>query len=238
MPSEAVHRLLFENAQLPVLQNRTYATQWEARACVKGDVRLVEDLRSGLVYNATFRPELVVYDDDYQNEQIQSPSFHKHLDSVAEIVGRHLWRNGLVEVGCGKGSFFEILAARGFDIEGFDPAYEGKNPRIRKRAFDGTLRATGRGVILRHVLEHIQDPVEFLFEIQRANGGEGRIYIEVPCFEWICEHRAWFDIFYEHVNYFRMADFNRMFGTVLESGRLFSGQYLYVVAELASLRRP
>jgi len=82
MPSEAVHRLLFENAQLPVLQNRTYGTQFEARACAKGDVRLVEDLRSGLVYYAAFRPELVVYDDDYQNEQSQSPSFHKHLDSV------------------------------------------------------------------------------------------------------------------------------------------------------------
>ena len=238
MPSEAVHRLLFENTQLPVLQNRTYETQQEARACAKGDVRLVEDLRSGLVYNAAFRPEIVVYDDDYQNEQVQSPSFYKHLDAVAEIVGRCLWREGLVEVGCGKGSFLEMLTARGFDIEGFDPAYDGENPRIRNRAFDGALHVPVRGIILRHVLEHIQDPVEFLFEIRRANGGEGRIYIEVPCFDWICEHRAWFDIFYEHVNYFRMADFNRLFGTVLESGHLFSGQHLYVVAELASLRAP
>jgi hypothetical protein len=29
-----------------------------------------------------------------------------------------------------------------------------------------------------------------------------------------------------------------MFGNVIESGRLFGGQYLYVVADLASLRRP
>jgi len=40
------------------------------------------------------------------------------------------------------------------------------------------------------------------------------------------------------VNYFRMTDFQRMFGTLLESGCVFGGQYLYIVADLSSLRRP
>lgn len=238
MSPEAAQRVLFEQPGLPVLQNRTYPSRDEARNCVKGDVRLVEDLGSGLVHNAAFRPELVAYDSDYQNEQGLSPAFRVHLDAVADIVGRTLPRHGMVELGCGKGFFLEMLAARNFDIAGFDPAYEGSNPRIIKRHFDASVGIQAQGLVLRHVLEHIQDPVEFLFQIQRANGGAGRIYIEVPCFDWICAHRAWFDIFYEHVNYFRMADFQRMFGTVLESGRLFGGQYLYVVAELASLRKP
>ena len=77
-----------------------------------------------------------------------------------------------------------------------------------------------------------------LHQLKTANGGTGKIYIEVPCFDWICEHRAWFDIFYEHVNYFRLADFKRMFGEVIESGKVFGGQYLYVIAELSSLRIP
>jgi threonine dehydrogenase-like Zn-dependent dehydrogenase len=88
------------------------------------------------------------------------------------------------------------------------------------------------------VLEHVRDPVEFLRHIRDANGGAGRIYIEVPCFDWICEHRAWFDIFYEHVNYFRASDFRRMFGTVHAAGHIFGGQYLYAVADLATLRTP
>jgi len=92
--------------------------------------------------------------------------------------------------------------------------------------------------VLRHTLEHIQDPFQFLQAIALANGGKGSIYIEVPCFEWICERRAWFDIFYEHVNYFRASDFRRMFGCILEAGHVFGGQYLYVVADLASLRDP
>ncbi|MGH8539265.1 MAG: methyltransferase, partial [Stenotrophobium sp.] len=39
-------------------------------------------------------------------------------------------------------------------------------------------------------------------------------------------------------NYFRLADFARMFGHVLEAGHLFGCQYIYVVAALNSLRNP
>ena len=92
--------------------------------------------------------------------------------------------------------------------------------------------------MLRHTLEHMRQPVDFLADVLRANGGRGDIYLEVPCFDWIRSHRAWFDIFYEHVNYFRLDDFHRMFGTVRESGHLFGGQYLYAIADLATLRAP
>ena len=95
-----------------------------------------------------------------------------------------------------------------------------------------------RALILRHVLEHVPDPYDFLCRLRDANGGSGLIYIEVPCFDWICENRAWFDSFYEHVNYFRMADFEKMFGRLVSTGRLFGDQYLYVVGDLATLTRP
>jgi hypothetical protein len=88
------------------------------------------------------------------------------------------------------------------------------------------------------VLEHIEDPVEFLFRLAKANGGAGLIYIEVPCFDWICRKRAWFDVFYEHVNYFRLGDFHRIFGRVVHADRGFGGQYLRIIGDLATLRRP
>jgi hypothetical protein len=40
------------------------------------------------------------------------------------------------------------------------------------------------------------------------------------------------------VNYFRLQDFSRIFGRVFGSGHVFGGQYLYVLADLASLRVP
>jgi len=114
-----------------------------------------------------------------------------------------------------------MLTAKGFEITGFDPTYEGDNPAVVKKYFASELGIRAVGIVLRHVLEHIQDPLQFLLRLKEANGGSGRIYIEVPCFDWICEHRAWFDVFYEHVNYFRLSDFLSMFGTIYESGRLF-----------------
>jgi hypothetical protein len=231
-------KLLYEQMAFPVFQNRMYDSPEEARDCPKGDIQLVEDTSTGLVYNAAFRPELMNYDGHYQNEQGVSESFRQHLEAVADLVEKYLGSERLVEVGCGKGFFLELLLQRGFDITGFDPTYEGTNHRVRRQYFSPGVIDQAEGLILRHVLEHVPNPVDFLGELKTANGGFGKIYIEVPCFDWICEHRAWFDIFYEHVNYFRLSDFKRMFGEVLECGRLFGGQYLYVVAELSSLHTP
>ena len=231
-------RDLYSIDQLPIFQNRMYETEADAIACPKGDVRLVEDLQTGLVYNASFRPELMVYDEHYQNEQAVSPLFQEHLDSVAKIIERSIGSDGLVEVGCGKGYFLEQLLQQGFDVTGFDPAYEGSNTRIERHYFEPGLGIKAKGLILRHVLEHIKGPVDFLMRLKDANGGSGIIYIEVPNFEWICSKKAWFDIFYEHANYFRLCDFDRMFENVIERGSLFGGQYIYVVAELAGLKSP
>ena len=231
-------RVLYEESGFPILQNRVYDTYEEAIHCPRGEIQIVEDDQSGLIYNASFRPDLMLYDSNYNNEQANSVFFQQHLTAVKEIIRRELGQQELVEVGCGKGFFFEMLLADGFDITGFDPTYEGTNPRIIKEYFKPGIMKPSRGLILRHVLEHVPDPYRFLCDLRDANGGAGLIYIEVLCFDWICEKRAWFDIFYEHVNYFRMVDFLKMFGWVHASGRLFGNQYLYVVADLATLVAP
>lgn len=233
-PSEFAE--IYSVVDLPVFQNRMFQSSHEARHCVRGDVNLVRNLQTGLIYNRTFRPELMAYDANYQNEQAVSAVFRDHLSNVSAIVDRHFRGCSLIEVGCGKGHFLELLQATGFHIKGFDPTYEGSNPSVVREYFSPEVGLRAEGIILRHVLEHVQNPMEFLSEIRDANGGRGKIYIEVPCFDWICRHRAWFDIFFEHANYFRIADFRRIFGTVHESAHVFAGQYLYVVADLATLR--
>src|SRR5690349_14134827 len=116
---------LYRVEGLPIFQNRMYSSRDAARNCARGDVVLVEDLGSGLVYNRAFRPELMAYDSNYQNEQGNSPLFQRHLESVADLVESQMGRDQLVEVGCGKGLFLELLASRGADIRGYDPTYEG-----------------------------------------------------------------------------------------------------------------
>lgn len=235
---ENATKLIYQQPSLPVFQNRMYDSREEAISCTTGDISLVRDLRTGLIYNKAFRPDLLVYDSAYQNEQGVSAHFQAHMRAVIGIIDRGMGRKNIVEVGCGKGLFLEMLLGAGFDVNGFDPTYEGSNPKIEKHLFQKGVGIEAKGLVLRHVLEHIPDPVSFLKDLSEANHGRGRVYIEVPCFDWICERRTWFDVFYEHVNYFRLADFHRMFGQVIESGRLFEGQYLYVVAELSSIRQP
>ncbi|GAB4340672.1 MAG: class I SAM-dependent methyltransferase [Cyanophyceae cyanobacterium] len=228
---------LYSAKDFPIFQNRVYQSTSEAMNCPKGDILLVQDSRTGLVHNHAFNPELLEYDNNYQNEQALSKVFQDHLAQVKGLIHQHFQGNSLIEVGCGKGCFLEMLKAEGFQITGFDPTYEGSNPSVLKQYFSESARIQADALILRHVLEHIKDPIEFLSIMNQCNGG-GKVYIEVPCFDWIMKRRAWFDIFYEHVNYFRLSDFHRIFGRIHDSGHLFGGQYLYVVADLSSIQTP
>lgn len=226
---------LYWASGLPILQNRTFATAEQAQASASADIVLVQDSQSGLIFNQAFDASKLSYDVDYQNEQAHSVQFQQHLNDVEAILARHFKNKSLIEVGCGKGYFLEMLRGMGYAITGIDPSYEGDNPDVIKAPFSRELGMAADAIVLRHVLEHISNPVGFLAEIAAANQG-GQIYIEVPCFDWIVEHSAWFDVFYEHVNYFRLADLRAMFGTVHEAGHLFGGQYLYIVADLSTLR--
>lgn len=231
-------RELLRLVDLPVNQNKMFPTAEAARRCPRGDLHLVQDRQTGLVFNASFDEKLLSYDESYQNEQGHSHVFKRHLDAVLDLMDRHFTGSRIMEVGCGKGAFLELLRMRGHDAIGIDPAYEGDAEHIVRAHFKPGTGIHADAIVMRHTLEHIANPVGFLESVREANRGSGMIYIEVPCLDWILEHRAWFDFFYEHVNYFRLGDFDRMFGNVIESGRLFGGQYLYVFANLDSLRHP
>ena len=231
------YRELYAIENLPVFQNRMFRSELEAQQCTTGNILLVQDENTGLVYNRDFDINLVEYSKDYQNEQATSQFFQEHLEQVAGIIGRHFANNSLIEIGCGKGHFLKKLQGYGFQITGFDPTYEGVDPSISKSYFSEEVNVKADGLIFRHVLEHIENPVDFCYSMNKINQG-GKIYIEVPCLDWIMRNRAWFDIFYEHVNYFRLSDFYRIFSKVYESGHLFGGQYLYVVADLGSIQIP
>jgi len=228
--------IIYRMDGLPIQQNRFFATAEGAIACPVGNLLLAHDPLTGIVHNEVFRPDLMTYDENYQNEQGYSNVFEQHLYQVIEIVRSHFAGKSILEIGCGKGKFLNLMKDHGFSVVGIDPAYEGDDPHVLKEPFSPSLGKTGEAIILRHVLEHIPNPTCFLASIAEANGGKGLIYIEVPSLDWIRDHRAWFDLFYEHVNYFRLTDFFRIFKKIIDSGSFFGGQYLYVVADLASLR--
>jgi hypothetical protein len=60
--------VLYEQRDFPLFQNRTYESAQAARGCPRGDIRLVQNVGTGLIYNQAFRPDAMQYDRHYQNE--------------------------------------------------------------------------------------------------------------------------------------------------------------------------
>src|SRR5437763_4143328 len=108
------NREIYRATGLPLLQNRAFNSADEARACATGDVVLVQDLKTGLIFNEAFDPSLIDYDTDYQNEQAFSDVFRRHLEGVAQVVERHFHETSLIEIGCGKAYFLETLQRMGY----------------------------------------------------------------------------------------------------------------------------
>jgi ubiquinone/menaquinone biosynthesis C-methylase UbiE len=228
---------VFKQPKVPVFQNKVYPTQREALEAPVADVELVQSGVSGFIFNRLFNPKLMHYDQNYQNEQANSNVFQEHLQNVKDLLKSFgLQNKKVVEIGCGKGVFFELLLKDNIDCWGFDPTYEGTNARIIKDYFSEKYSNIEADVIImRHTLEHIPAPFSFIHEIARANKYRGFLYVEVPTFDWIVEKNAFWDIFYEHCNYFTEQSLAAMFKDA-ETGRLFGGQYIYLWADLSKLR--
>ena len=157
---------------------------------------------------------------------------------VTNIIKKYFIDRSILEIGCGDGYFLELLLKSGFNINGMDPTYTGNNKKIKKEYYNKNYSSKYNAFILRHVLEHIQDPYNFLLELKKIDNNDSLIYIEVPSLEYINENCTFFDFYYEHVNYFREVDFINMFDNILVMDRFFDKQYIYIIAELNSLKLP
>ena len=199
-----------------------------------GEMRLSLNEALGFVENAAFDTRLATYDDNYQNSQAHSGLFQAHMRNVLGILKAEFPPSSvLVEVGCGKGDFVELAQVDGhFVASGYDATYEGSNPRIQKRYLSADDNIQADIVVLRHVLEHIKAPHAFLMMLKQVFGNAA-IYIEVPSYDWILDNQAFFDITYEHVNYFSKDALLALFDqAVRKTGLCFNGQYQYAIADI------
>jgi SAM-dependent methyltransferase len=230
--------MLYPTVKVPVLQNRVFDSEKSAIESDFGYLQIKQNPDTGIFENRFFDTSKIIYDQNYDNEQSNSQVFEAHLDRVCDILKPYTKDKSVIEVGCGKGHFFKKLTNFSGEIVGCDPAYQGEDPRIIKELFSEDLNLKGDVIILRHVLEHIQNPVSFIKAIAASNGNKGLIYIEVPELNWIINNQVYFDFFYEHVNYFRPSDFRLIFNKIYEQGVFFNGQYQYVIADLSSINTP
>lgn len=220
---------------IPAIPNNVYASLEASLESPLSPFELARENRYLYYYNTRFNQ--LQYDSSlYQNSQDYSERFLSHLLDVASFVKRFSSsEKKIVEIGCGKGGFFNVLSQQGFsNLSGFDAAYEGCDPRIEKRYFsDEDKGFNAEIIIMRHTLEHIPSPFQFLRSIIATNSNpNASIVIEVPCFDWIVKHQAWWDLSYEHCNYFSEESFRSAFPNSIIK-KVFDDQYLLVKADSA-----
>ena len=224
--------------RIPAFQNKLFVTPEAAQSAPPARVELTACSDCGFVFNAAFDNTLMDYDGDYQNAQDHSPTFQGYLDEVAGIIMAAVDKTDtVVEIGCGKGYFLEVLKSKGLCVKGFDPTYEGSSPDIVKAYFgpETAVDMVADIVVMRHTLEHIPSPYAFLHELKSILKPMCRIFIEIPRVEWIAEHRAFWDIFHEHCNYFSEDFFRKIFSGNCKITSVFSDQYMMVSAQIGDL---
>ena len=228
----------------PVVLNYRFATPAAAQRVPRRDLLLTQCNSCGLIFNAVFEADVIPYDENYENRQCFSAAFQAHLEAqVRRLVCRLPAGGGRVlEVGCGKGDFLRLLCRESGALGvGYDTSYEG--PPV---AEGGRVRFEGRYVsarevdspfdvvVCRHVVEHIGEIGSFLRELRdiAAAAGDPTVVIETPTFEWIAAHDCFWDVFYEHCNYFprpSLARLCRIAGFKVERQvAVFGGQYQWL----------
>ena len=206
---------------------------------VTGKINLKYDHKNEFIFNDSFEEKKIKYTKNYNNEQSLSSIFKNHLNEVFKTIKSNFKKKDkIIEIGCGKGSFFKILEKNYKNIRGFDTSYEGKNKKIFKRYICKKDIIDEKLIILRHSLEHIPNPYDFLVFLKSISVGDPYILIEVPDLEWIKKNQTFFDITYEHVNYFTLKTFQNLFSKKLFfKKKVFGRQYLLIIAKLNDLNK-
>ena len=131
------------------------------------------------------------------------------LRETIESVLPALWRmhpGRVLDVGSGDGSLLAQLRDHGWEVHGIE--MDGVAARVAHRKHDipmvcGTVevlsptRTAFDVVIVRHVVEHVHDPVTFLQQCHRLLGRGGRLVVVTPNVEslgHVIFRRAWFSL--------------------------------------------
>ena len=233
---------------IPILQNRVYDTRDEALAASRGPFTLCTCSRCGFSYNGAFDEALIVYDENYNND-VPSPTFERYTEDLArDLIKKFDLATGTVyDIGCGKGTFLRMLCRLAPGITGIgidpscDPVDEGNFRLVRDVFRPGSFGGDTRLVVLRHVLEHITEPVSFLRDLGEA-APNVPLYVEVPEVDWIFENNTFWDFCYEHCNYFSATSLKNATNlsgyTDIEQSPAFGGQYQWAVGVARGEREP
>lgn len=152
----------------------------------------------------------------------------KNRNTFARLAKTNPPGNRLLEIGVGSGSFLNFARERGYEVMGCDlsgPICVHVQHRYGVTMHCGSLAMlTGENrfdaIIMNHVLEHVNQPVEFLHNVRRLLVPGGVVHIAVPNIAcWEANVSGWTSFEPYHLTYFSPQTLKR---TVSASGLVLS----------------
>ena len=235
--------LFFEVHNVPVDCTTVFDTREEAVETPHGDIILGLCEACGYIHNLAFDSSVVGNRGSYEDQQGFSPTFKKYAENLADdLICKYRLHNKLiVEIGCGKGDFLQLLCRRGRNRGiGIDPNADGKRVQdeLGQLEFLNELYSEEHGryradlICCRHTLEHIHYPGEFVITIRRSilSPLNTPVVIELPDVTRVLDETAFWDIYYEHCGYYSPGTLARLFRRngfeVADLQRVYQNQHL------------
>lgn len=245
----------YEVESIPTQSCVLLESESEAVSYPVGDLLLAICDECGFIQNVRFDPNKVDYSKPTEESQAFSPRFQAFARELAtELVESHdLVGRSILEVGCGKGDFINLLVDAGVgSAVGIDPGFlpqrsgdPGERTRFVRDWYDPRyLDETADLILTRHLLEHVHNVGEFLsWLVESTRRTEGaRLFTEVPDVTRVLVEGAFWDVYYEHCSYFSPGSLGRALrraGMEIEYlDRGFDDQYLLATSAPGATERP
>lgn len=236
-----------EIKDIPVSINSLCDTNEKAIHVPKSDINLVHCQSCDFIYNTSFNKDVLNYNEAYENSLFFSKKFQSFADEIsANLISKYsLTNKTILEIGCGKGDFLNLICtnskSRGI---GFDMSYSPESNHnisneqvtfIRDFYSEKYSNYQPDMIICRHVLEHIDDPKQFLTTIKNANQSKNVVvYFEVPHASFMFQDYSVWDIIYEHYAYYNKNALATLFHscgfTIQKVYPSFENQFLSIEA--------
>jgi 2-polyprenyl-3-methyl-5-hydroxy-6-metoxy-1,4-benzoquinol methylase len=184
--------------------------------CTKLEFQLAVCLSCSHGFNAIaeFQGKVDYADQQYLVKNSVGGKMSEQIRAVAKVISSNmnLVPRGIkvLEIGAGSGELSHLLSLHhGCRVTTVDPSIGGfENPRIKhyQKYFDNEFVCSVSDrfdiIIMRHVIEHVNDPIEMIKLAVELLNNNGLIYIEVPNFNEIVDSMRFIDLFNDHIQYF------------------------------------
>jgi 2-polyprenyl-3-methyl-5-hydroxy-6-metoxy-1,4-benzoquinol methylase len=220
-----------------VLSNTVY------EKIAKGNFSLVVCEECNFVFNNSFdRKSIDNYysSENYVVKNILPGNMSKNIQYIfEEILNRTGNKEVAIEIGSGRGDFAVNLSTQFKQVYTIDPSADSlentkENIKHFNTFFDYKLLnkiESPNLIVARHLLEHLEDPIKFVQEIDNfITNDDCIVYIEIPNFDEIVNSSRFYDLFYDHYGYYYQSVFKKILEEtnleIVDTIEMFDSQHI------------